>query len=202
MLYYAKFFVWIQSVPMEKLKFMDEVHFLSKGNEINKSTNVVDLARRRGISPIGQPVFVIRSTDPREAINVTCAISSNPVNPLFFIPRKHSNTQWDFLEFILAAVVEKFLVRGDYLVLDNATVHSGASTLPIVHAVLESLGIQMVYLPSYSPELNPIELFFGIIKREMRETYDPDVSLFVNAMKAISVAKHKDMSKLYRKCLE
>jgi len=39
--------------------------------------------------------------------------------------RENSNTQFDFLEFVLKAILSDRLVRGDYLIVDNAAVHGG-----------------------------------------------------------------------------
>jgi transposase len=64
-----------------------------------------------------------------------------------------SNTQWDFLEFVFSACESKA-----YLICDNAVVHGGAESLDMLLEALEACGITLVFLPPYSPELNPCEL--------------------------------------------
>lgn len=65
-----------------------------------------------------------------------------------------------FLERDLLARLESDSV----LVLDNARAHHGGRITQIV----EASGCSVLYLPPYSPDLNPIELAWGWIKRFVR----------------------------------
>jgi transposase len=66
------------------------------------------------------------------------------------------------------AFVEQVLVpslhAGDIVVMDNLSSHKG----PRVKALVESAGAMLVYLPPYSPDLNPIENAFSKVKQLMR----------------------------------
>lgn len=57
------------------------------------------------------------------------------------------------------------LVRGDVLILDNASFHKSENTRKLV----ESCGCEIVFLPPYSPDLNPIEKCWANMKRKIRE---------------------------------
>ena len=58
---------------------------------------------------------------------------------------------------------------GSVLLLDNASIHK---TLSVRQAALRR-GYQLLYLPTYSPEFNPIELIFGIAKQHFyKARYD------------------------------
>jgi transposase len=50
------------------------------------------------------------------------------------------------------------------LIVDNAAVHYGTDINEIVIFALESVGAKLIFLPAYSPELNPCELCFAIVK--------------------------------------
>ena len=50
------------------------------------------------------------------------------------------------------------------MVLDNL----GAHHRPEVRTLVEETGALLVYLPPYSPDLNPIELMFSKVKAAMR----------------------------------
>jgi transposase len=67
------------------------------------------------------------------------------------------------------AYVEQFLVptlaAGDTVVLDNLSSHKVAG----VREAIETAGANLLYLPPYSPDLNPIELAFSKLKRLLRE---------------------------------
>lgn len=53
---------------------------------------------------------------------------------------------------------------GDLVVLDNLSSHKS----PAAVAAIEAVGAKMVYLPPYSPDLNPIENLFSKIKQIVR----------------------------------
>lgn len=53
---------------------------------------------------------------------------------------------------------------GDLVVMDNLNSHKMRS----VRAAIEDAGAIPVYLPTYSPELNPIELWWADVKRQLR----------------------------------
>lgn len=50
------------------------------------------------------------------------------------------------------------------VILDNAAFHKSAKTAALIRAT----GAQLLYLPPYSPDLNPIEHAFANIKRFRR----------------------------------
>ena len=66
------------------------------------------------------------------------------------------------------AYIEQILVPtlhlGDLVIADNLNVHKVAG----VRAAIERTGATLVYLPPYSPDLNPIELCFAKLKAIVR----------------------------------
>lgn len=66
------------------------------------------------------------------------------------------------------AYVDQVLVpelrEGDIVVMDNLGSHKGAS----VRAAIEAAGAQLLYLPPYSPDFNPIENAFSKLKALLR----------------------------------
>lgn len=52
------------------------------------------------------------------------------------------------------------LKRGDIVLIDNLPVHKVAG----VAEAIETAGAVLIYLPKYSPDLNPIELAFSKLK--------------------------------------
>ena len=53
---------------------------------------------------------------------------------------------------------------GDLVIADNLAAHKGS----VITAAIERRGAQMLYLPPYSPDLNPIELAFAKLKAHLR----------------------------------
>ena len=70
---------------------------------------------------------------------------------------------------VFLAYVEQILVPtlspGDIVILDNLASHKVAG----VHEAIERRGARLVYLPPYSPDLNPIEQAFAKLKALLRK---------------------------------
>ena len=56
------------------------------------------------------------------------------------------------------------LPHNSIIVLDNARFHKAEETKRLV----EAYGHQLLFLPPYSPDLNPIEKYWAVIKRKLR----------------------------------
>jgi transposase len=67
-----------------------------------------------------------------------------------------------------AAVAGGWLQDGDLLIVDNATVHFGEGSRDELLRLLMDNSIQYLFIPTYSPELNPCELVFSFIKKHIR----------------------------------
>lgn len=69
---------------------------------------------------------------------------------------------------IFQAYVEQVLVPtlspGDIVVLDNLPAHK----VPGARKAIEQAGAQMMFLPPYSPDFNPIEMAFAKLKALLR----------------------------------
>ena len=48
--------------------------------------------------------------------------------------------------------------------MDNATVHKGLESMRFLSPLLRAAGVKLLFLPKYSPELNPCEeVRFGVV---------------------------------------
>lgn len=76
---------------------------------------------------------------------------------------------------IFRAYVEQQLVRtlqpGDIVVMDNLSAHKVAG----VREAIESAGAEVLYLPPYSPDFNPIETLFSKFKHLLRSAAERTV---------------------------
>ena len=89
-----------------------------------------------------------------------------------------------FITEILAEVVE----LGDVVVLDNLSSHKTKR----VQAAFAALGVEVWYLPPYSPDLNPIEKCWSKMKTYLRQaaarSYEALSEALTAAMKIITAA--------------
>lgn len=77
-------------------------------------------------------------------------------------------------EFFLTWLLEKVLPQmtaypgpRSILVMDNASWHHDDA----IYKAVRARGVWQVYLPPYSPDFNPIEAYFGDLKRHIRRQY-------------------------------
>jgi len=69
---------------------------------------------------------------------------------------------------VFEAFVEQVLVpelrAGDVVIMDNLSSHKRQR----VRELIEAAGARLVFLPAYSPDLNPIEMIFAKVKQLLR----------------------------------
>jgi transposase len=58
------------------------------------------------------------------------------------------------------------LKQGQIVIMDNASIHKSDETRHLI----ESVGCKLIFLPPYSPDLNPIEHFLAKLKKVLRYT--------------------------------
>ena len=77
----------------------------------------------------------------------------------------------------LKQVLIPTLVPGQVIILDNASFHKSIET----RRLIEESGCKLLFLPPYSPDLNPIEKYWAIMKAKVRELL-PKIQIFNEAL--------------------
>ena len=80
--------------------------------------------------------------------------------PILFDGPMNAATFLQYIEQILAPT----LSPGDIVICDNLSSHKGSE----VREALQEVGADIAYLPTYSPDMNPIEMVFSKIKAFLR----------------------------------
>lgn len=83
-----------------------------------------------------------------------------------------------FLEFTKSKLLPR-LRRGDIVVLDNLNPHKA----PAVRAAIETAGAELAFLPPYSPDLNPIEMCWSVVKHRLRQAKARSVVALKSALR-------------------
>lgn len=86
----------------------------------------------------------------------------------------------NFLAWVEQSLV-KTLRQGDIVVMDNL----GSHKINGVREVIEAAGAHVLYLPPYSPDLNPIEQVFSKLKTLLRKAAARTVDALWNAVGCI-----------------
>ena len=156
----------IKNTAPQKLVYIDE-----SGIEMT-------ICKDKGWSAKGKAIHAKKSGKYYERTNIIAGyVNNKSIAPMVF--NGSCNTE------IFNSWVENFLIKelvpGQYVVMDNASFHKSQKT----KALIESVGCKVIFLPPYSPDLNPIEKFWAIMKRWIRnrisgfdQLYDALVNFF------------------------
>jgi transposase len=96
-------------------------------------------------------------------------------------------TTKEVFESYIEQVLAPTLRDGQVVVMDNLSSHKGER----VKELIEERGCELIYLPPYSPDFNPIEQAFSKIKNLLREArarvYEALVEVIGKALSAITL---------------
>jgi len=120
------------------------------------------LYREHGRAPRGERIYQAVAGQRRERTSLIAAARKNKlVAPLVFQGRCNTAVVDAYFEQVLLPA----LPPGSVIVLDNARFHQSPTTQKLVAAA----GCQLLFLPPYSPGLNPIEHLWAALKTRLRK---------------------------------
>lgn len=97
----------------------------------------------------------------------------------------------------LREVLAPTLQRGDIVICDNLAAHHDREA----QQFLQSLGVELVFLPAYSPDLNPIELMWAKVKAHLRAAKARTEAQLLKAIqKALQSISATDAQGFFRHC--
>lgn len=106
-------------------------------------------------------------------------------------------TTREVFEAYLEGVLAPTLSPGQVVVMDNLGAHKGGR----VREIIEGRGCELLYLPPYSPDLNPIEEAFAKLKGLLRRSGARSRQALVEAMgMALDAITARDSRGFFRHC--
>jgi transposase len=126
-------------------------------------------------APAGERARFKRPAARGTNVSVVGALSADGI--LAFGARDGAYDGPRFMAFINEKLVPQ-LREGDVVLMDNVRFHLIAE----VAAAIEATGASVMYLPPYSPELNPIEEAWSLFKNAMRRAAARDLSSLIDAL--------------------
>ena len=139
---------WRESQPSldpTKLVFIDET-----------GTNTA-MVRQRGRSPRGARVIGRVPYGHWKTLTFVAGLRAGSLTAPFVIDRPMNGA---IFQVYLSKCLAPTLSPGDIVVMDNLPAHK----LAAVREIIEAAGASLLYLPPYSPDLNPIEQVFAKLK--------------------------------------
>jgi len=119
------------------------------------------MTRTRGRAPIGERLVAKAPHGHWKTTTLIAALSLEGIRCSTVVDGAING---DVFEAFVEQVLAPQLQAGDLVILDNLSSHRRARTRQLI----EAAGATLLFLPPYSPDLNPIEMIFSKIKQLLR----------------------------------
>ncbi len=144
-------------------------------DETASSTNMV---RLRGRCPRGERLIGSIPHGHRKTITLVAGLRHDRIVAPFVIDgAMNGSTFLTYVERCLAPILH----RGDIVIIDNLPAHKVAG----VTDAIEAVGARAVYLPPYSPDLNPIEQLFSKLKALLRKAAERTIPRLLRKIRSL-----------------
>jgi transposase len=141
------------------------------------------LAPLYGYSPKGERVALKVPRNRGKNTTLLASITLGGIGETMAV--EGSTDRWVFEAYVEQALAPT-LEAGRVVIMDNLPAHKPTR----VRELIEERGCELIYLPAYSPDLNPIEEAFakikGILRRAGARTKDALVEALGEALSAVS----------------
>lgn len=142
----------------------------------------VDMTPSCGYAPIGERVGDHAPVCRGQNVSILSAMNwDGPVATGTFIGAVNGTKFVRWIKTVLAPRLRE----GDVLIMDNVSFHKVAA----VREALSKVGATALYLPPYSPDLNPIEMMWSKLKTMLRQAK-------ARSVKALRHAIHRLLRKI------
>jgi transposase len=145
-----EYFDAIKDIARDKLVYIDE-----SGIEMN-------ITQDKGWGKKGKALKAKKSGKHYHRMNIIAGLVNNKsIDPFVFNGTCNTELFNNWVEQFLI----KELIATQVVILDNASFHRSKKTKELI----ESVGCMVIFLPPYSPDLNPIEKLWANMKRWIKQ---------------------------------
>ena len=128
---------------------------------IDETWTKTNMTRLRGRAPRGQRLI---DKTPHGHWKTTTLIAALGIAGMRCSTVVDGAVNGDVFEAFVEHVLVPELRSGDVVIMDNLSSHKRRR----VRDRIEAAGARLVFLPAYSPDLNPIEMIFAKVKQSLR----------------------------------
>lgn len=163
----AKYLLEIEELPADKIVYIDE-------SGIDHKMIKEDCWAKRGKKIVGE-----RSGKRRKRTSVMAALNADEIKA----PIRYSGTaNTDLFLYWVEEVLIPELKIGQTIIMDNCSIHKSIK----VKELIEAAGCFLKYLPPYSPDFNPIENYWAVMKnniKKIRHNFDDIIDAIDETLK-------------------
>jgi transposase len=142
---------------------------------LDETWATTNMARRYGRAPRGERVIASVPHGHWKTSTFVAGLRDDAITaPLVIDGAMNGETFRAYIEQFLAPT----LAHGDIVIMDNLPSHKVAG----VREAIEARGASLIYLPPYSPDLNPIEQAFAKLKALLRKAAPRTVDALWNVI--------------------
>lgn len=184
-------------VALARAKFFEQQHSLKAARLIfiDESGCHPGIGPMRGWAPKGAPLIGPEQSYARKShLSIIGAISLQ--GTLAYATTRGGVGSREFRKFVQKRLLSK-LRPGDIVCLDNLNAHKNKA----VRTLIEGVGATLMFLPPYSPDLNPIEAAWAKLKHLVRKLAPQTVDALRSAMRrAWAKLSKSDIAGWFRYC--
>jgi len=175
-----EFIEQIKNIPVQDIIWLDE-------SGVNHQEVKETAWLPKGSIKIGEKAGKRRGrTTIIAALNIMNEINNKKQNkknkiiaPFYF--KGHTNTSV-FLTWLNEYLLPR-VKSNQVIVMDNAAFHKSEK----IKELIKSKNCKLLFLPPYSPDLNPIEKYWAFIKRHLKKLWEPDCNFLKNLDKVFEM---------------
>lgn len=168
-----KAFIFTEADAEKRKTFNDQIACIERSKIVYIDESGIDKCdqKERGWGLKSKKLYEKKSGKYYARMNIIAGLNcKKPIAPMVF--SGFCNTAV-FNQWVEECLIKE-LRAGQVVVMDNASFHKSKKTIELI----ESVGCKVLFLPPYSPDLNPIEKFWANMKRFIKNIYDSTISFF------------------------
>jgi transposase len=152
------------------------------------------MTRLRGRSPVGERLV---EKVPHGHWKTTTLIAALGISGIHCSTVVDGAVNGDVFQAFVQQVLVPQLQPGDVVIMDNLSSHKRARTRELI----EAAGASVMFLPPYSPDLNPIEMIFAKVKHLLRSLACRTVDALWQTMQSVlDQVTASDAANCFRHC--
>ena len=161
---------------------------------VDESSTNIALTPRYARSPKGERAYGKAPRNWGKNVTLISSISVEGMGPSMSI---EGSSDTESFSLYMSNILAPSLKRGQIVLMDNLSVH----TSKWVRELIEERGCELWLLPSYSPDMNPIEEAFSKVKILLRKAKARTLeALFEATAQALSAVSADDARGYFKHC--